>query len=463
MNLAQITRLSFCTAILGLAYSALGQPFNMEPIKYASLGKDILGNSLGEIITLRWETVPERVWSVESSTNMVDWFQAQTSPSALLRVSSSNSNRTEVQFDAPVASSTFYRIRKLPMTDIGTLTPTSRDLPQLWDANDQARVVGAFDPYVSGIGFTWAPGGQIVSFGPESVAIAVNNQNMVVGYYYGGSFGRIGGIFSWTPSGGITNMGPGVAVDVNEYGHILGYETRSAPFGSRAFLWKPSTGRIYLPDLDPAAGSTTPGALSDAGHVVGSSRTASGDYHAFVWTETGGMIDLGGFNSSASVVNNNGQVIGTRSLTSGGVSRGFFWSASAGMTNFPENSYPFDLNNQGQVALRYVGLDFTLHGAVFSQSGGLVDFGTFLGGTPFNIGQLAINEVGHVAGYASVQGVGYLGFFWSPSAGMIKLETLAAPQAVAALINNNGVRFGIGLTADYAEKHVVMWDPISPP
>ena len=53
--------------------------------------------------------------------------------------------------------------------------------------------------------------------------------------------------------------------------------------------------------------------MNAAGQVVGESTTAGGDFHAFSWTETGGMVDLGtlgGTSSFAYAVNARGQVVG---------------------------------------------------------------------------------------------------------------------------------------------------------
>jgi probable HAF family extracellular repeat protein len=54
--------------------------------------------------------------------------------------------------------------------------------------------------------------------------------------------------------------------------------------------------------------------INDQGQVVGLSTTASGDTHAFLWTQNEGMKDLGtlGGNSSsfATMINNRGQIIG---------------------------------------------------------------------------------------------------------------------------------------------------------
>ena len=69
-------------------------------------------------------------------------------------------------------------------------------------------------------------------------------------------------------------------------------------------------------DLGTLAGrvNSYPGGLNDAGQVVGRSTTSTGASHAFVWTQSGGMVDLGtlgGTSSTSPAVNDSGQVVGS--------------------------------------------------------------------------------------------------------------------------------------------------------
>jgi len=74
--------------------------------------------------------------------------------------------------------------------------------------------------------------------------------------------------------------------------------------------------------------------VNDRGQIVGSSQTASGQWHAFSWTATSGMLDLGtlGADASGAVdVNEKGEVVGRLYANDGLVQRGFFWSDATGM------------------------------------------------------------------------------------------------------------------------------------
>jgi probable HAF family extracellular repeat protein len=71
------------------------------------------------------------------------------------------------------------------------------------------------------------------------------------------------------------------------------------------------------------------GGINDQGQVIGSADTADGSTHAFLWTASDGMQDLGtltgGTFSEAFGINDQGQVIGVRDMADGS-SRAFLWT-----------------------------------------------------------------------------------------------------------------------------------------
>ena len=76
--------------------------------------------------------------------------------------------------------------------------------------------------------------------------------------------------------------------------------------------------------------------LSANGVVVGLATNAAGQLHAFRWTASGGMRDLGtlgGNRSEAHAVSADGRVVVGMSYNAAGQARAFRWTASGGMQN----------------------------------------------------------------------------------------------------------------------------------
>ncbi len=114
---------------------------------------------------------------------------------------------------------------------------------------------------------------------------------------------------------------------------LKGSDANGATF--HAFRWTPTGG---LQDLGLTTGSESIAiAMSaDGAVIVGEARDASGFWRAFRWTESTGMQDvgtLGGPESAAFAVNKDGSVIVGTSLTSGstGSNHSFVWTATNGM------------------------------------------------------------------------------------------------------------------------------------
>ena len=101
-----------------------------------------------------------------------------------------------------------------------------------------------------------------------------------------------------------------VATAINPSGQVVGY-SGTAGGEAHAFSWTPAGGMIDLGTLGGARSIAV--AVNPRGQVVGHSGTAGGETHAFSWTPAGGMIDLGTLGdefSTALAVNANGQVVG---------------------------------------------------------------------------------------------------------------------------------------------------------
>lgn len=421
------------------------------------------------IVELSWETTLRSVYSLESSTNLLDWLEVKGRGVTGLRFTGTASNRLSIEMSDPSSRNSFFRVRKHHVVDV-VAAPEGDDV-QLRDVNDAGRVVGFFSGRLTE-GFTWTPGGAFVGFGPGTRAVAVNQQDIVVGLTNSSSTGGTY-FFSWTMSDGVIVHGEGIPVDVNASGHILGYEV-VARVSSRAFLWKPGVGKTYLPHLDAVSESTVPHALSDAGHVVGDSLIDKSYYRAFYWTEAGGMVDVANAQSNAVDVNNSGQVIGQRVL-SDGTSRCYVWTAAGGIVNLPASvSYPSDINDQGQVTGSYSSQ--ANHAFLWSRGGGLVGLGGLTPIPGLTNGSasngLRVNENGHVIGdsqvyYPRTDGSFSHPFYWSPGTGMVRLETLTVGNAGAVLISKNGMVYGYGMGSESGPgsrtTHVLMWDMSNPP
>jgi probable HAF family extracellular repeat protein len=149
---------------------------------------------------------------------------------------------------------------------------------------------------------------------------------------------------------------------INERGTVLG--TWITDDGdTRMFLWRNGT----MTDLGTLGGRTTgaqlptyaigrPDQLNERGQVVGNSETASGEFHAFLWSD-GRMRDLGTLGGSQSIafgINDRGEVVG-ESQTASGETHAFLWrdgvmtDLAEGLVPAGQPSYAAAINDRGQV------------------------------------------------------------------------------------------------------------------
>jgi probable HAF family extracellular repeat protein len=277
----------------------------------------------------------------------------------------------------------FRWTRATGMQDLGTLnTPGEPDL-----GGTHAEAINAFGQ-VTGVswswqshlfqGFVWTPSSGMQSLG-DGDAPAINGRGQVAGTSTGNMSVYRPYAFIWSPSTGTQTLRPTAdiafrdfAYAINNLGDVTGLlQTRPAPtyaIVSHAFLWTPSGGMqdlgtltdesvsdgFAINNLDEVAG--TAGTNVDIAQP-GASSTVSDATHAFLWTRWGGMRDLGivrgGTWSSAVAINDLGEVAGTADAADGN-DHAFLWTPWSGMRDLGPGDATA-MNKLGQVAVSWQG------------------------------------------------------------------------------------------------------------
>ncbi|MCA9945973.1 MAG: hypothetical protein KC449_20965 [Anaerolineales bacterium] len=204
--------------------------------------------------------------------------------------------------------------------------------------------------------------GELINLGTlggnYSHATAINNSGQVAGYAHIETqpppFTHIFHAFLWE-DGTMIDLGTfgyhSIASAINESGQIVGrssYNPSSVP--THAFLWENGV----MTDLGTLGGFTSSASdINNRGQIVGYSFDSQNVSHAVLW-EDGTVIDLGSLGGSISVayaINNRGQVVGC-SQTAAGLDHAFLWENGV-MTDLSNNeedrSCAYDINNRGQI------------------------------------------------------------------------------------------------------------------
>jgi probable HAF family extracellular repeat protein len=252
-------------------------------------------------------------------------------------------------------------------------------------------------------------------------------------------------------------------------------------------------------DLGTLGGTTSSAqSISDAGQITGTSTTASGAQHVFVWTDgvmqdlgpgwpwainsqgvvtgnvegravvwlpkTGGGYNppsnlpaLGGSPSSGKAINDGGQIAGEGAISSG-ASHAYLVTGTV-VTDIHTvaggNSFPWGMNSLGHVAGQWDGPTNQL-AFVWTATSGMRLLPT-LGGT----GGVAldVNDADQVVGWSeSAPGKPWEAFLYENGA-VRSLGTLGAPGSVAMAINRFGVIVGRASTgfAKRSTQHPFIW------
>ena len=302
------------------------------------------------------------------------------------------------------------------------------------------------------------------------------------------------------------------ATDINNSAQVVGMST-NAQGSSHAFFWEDLNSNGQSDDGEMIDLGTLPGGddsiaycINDLGQIVGGSKTASNEYHAFVLTpedsDSNGVPDtwyrdtdladgandlmvdlgtLGGDYSEALGINNLGQVVGI-SKTASNEYRAFVLTPEDSDSNgVPDTWYrdtdPADGANDLMVDLGTVSLPDSAAQAVndlsqvvgWTRSLDLTEITPFLwtvesgmrdteilGGlvtVPYDI-----NDLGHVVGYSDVQDSSEThAYVWTETGGMIDLGGLGGSNSSASEIDEIGKHIAGSAETPEGKRHAVLW------
>jgi probable HAF family extracellular repeat protein len=243
----------------------------------------------------------------------------------------------------------------------------------------------------------------------------------------------------WQPNNNVTDLGTlggltSLASAVNNLGQIVG--SSDTPDGQRVFLWTQASGMQALPSLGSGKYEDGAAAINNNGAVVGfsclsSSQGCFGPNHAFLWTSSGGIQDLGTLpgdtDSSASGINSVGHVVG-QSFLVGGTQRAFIWTPTTGMQELAHASglhayWANAISDNDEVVGTFVNaVDKRQHAFLWTQTTGIQDLGVLPNGAS---SATAIDKAGtSTVGAGGAAHRNSYGLIWR-SGTILKLDTLA--------------------------------------
>ncbi|MEO8200499.1 MAG: hypothetical protein ABI679_08275 [Gemmatimonadota bacterium] len=243
----------------------------------------------------------------------------------------------------------------------------------------------------------------------------------------------------------------GFGADINDGGTVLGTSSMNGPW-----LRLISGARVDIGHFTGGVNGNG-NALNNLEQATGFSYNADSHAHAFFWSQSGGMIDLGTLanNRGASEgngINNLGQVVGSSSVGAfpSTASHAFLWSDSTGMADLGTLGGSFssarDINDQGEVVGESDLAATGPHAFYWSQATGMVDIGTLGGQRSFANG---INNKGQVVGESeAASGVNHA-FLWTQAGGMVDLGTMDSSSTAAEDINERGQIVGTSFNGTF--------------
>lgn len=343
--------------------------------------------------------------------------------------------------------------------DLGTLPGPYALRSEADKVNDAGAILG----WSGGAGpsaraVLWRHGGRRVLQGSWSLVTAMNRAGDVVGIAPVTHDAR-GHLFLWRHDGSHVDLTSrdgirGEAADINDRGAIVGQmDVRRA---THAFLWR--NGRVT--DLGTLGGKTSSAsAINNAGEIVGESQTATGHAHAFLWAD-GRIRDLGtlpGESSRATSINDRGEIVGIAHVGYLDGDHVLLWKDDhmRTLTGFgPAGGlFPAKITNHGAILVNSVNPDR----AYLWRKGKAIDLGSLGSGRTH---AADLNEKGQVVGSSRISSTQSAAFVWSQGR-MTALPNLTPgagpPWSNAAEINARGEIVGGSYVGRISRERAVFW------
>jgi len=329
--------------------------------------------------------------------------------------------------------------------------------------NDSGRVAGDslnVDGYTRA--FTWTAAGGMVELATpptyNSTVLAMNGAGEILGQYFGPNFSPHG-LFFWSPATNLVSLitvdniqiGEGAALGPD--GTVAGQGSVTYPPAPVLFLWK--AGATPVVAAHPQGYTPFPAAMNSAGQVTGFFYGAGFQQRAFSWTGAGGFVDLGDLGGGSAVaigVNEAGQIAGS-SATATGTPHVFLYlrGRMTDLGDLGQGSTAVAMNEAGNV----IGHGATLLGEThpFLRDNKMRDLGTLGGG--FGLAK-GVNELQETVGWSYTAAGEPHAFLWTKTSGIVDLGTLGGANSEARAINESGKVAGFAFTAD-AARIAVVW------